>query len=137
MNSRRLSAWQCVIIVRQNCETSAAWDLKMDSSLKNKTIKKKQKFMNIILINWLKVAIQKYFWMLNIYFMSLTGTSTLKNHYDSNPVKVLIWIQLCHKFHIIFSKSNYSYNRININCLFFFYNKNWNSSAFLYCITLT
>ena len=47
MNSRRLSAWQCVIIVRQNCETSAAWDLKMDSSLKNKTIKKKQKFMNI------------------------------------------------------------------------------------------
>lgn len=102
MNSRRLSAWQCVIIVRQNCEKSAAWDLKMDSSLKNKTIKKKQKFMNIILINWLKVAIQKYFWMLNIYFMSLTGTSTLKNHYDSNPVKVLIWVQLCHKFHIIF-----------------------------------
>lgn len=34
--------------------------------------------------------------------MSLTGTSTLKNHYDSNPVKVLIWVQLCHKFHIIF-----------------------------------
>ena len=30
--------------------------------------------MNIILINWLKVAIEKYFWILNIYFMSLTGT---------------------------------------------------------------